>query len=151
MEHDDAVKRIAQIEFHLRYEQHWLADQALPTPGLGTWGTEELEDRATDLRYVLDLRWKKRKVGHAVEWFRERPRKTLEHRAWLAEALVENDTLHEARTILRDLDKRDVMPDGHGYATLARITQGDERIAALSKCRKRAVVKSICGAAPRTT
>jgi hypothetical protein len=151
LQHDDGVKRIAQIEFHLRYEQHWLADQALPANEMNV-DSAALQDRAVDLRYALDVRWKKRNIAYAVEWFRGRAsRKEPEKLAWLAEALIEDDAVSEARTILRDLDERDVMPDGRAYAALARITQGNEQLAALAKCRKRALVKSVCGPAPRTT
>jgi hypothetical protein len=148
LEHDDGVKRIAQIEFHLRYEQHWLADQAMPEDAM-SFDTAELEERAVELRFALDVRWQKQHISHAVEWFRDA--RSPERRAWLAEALIEVGHVDEARVILRDLEKRDLMPDGRAHAALARVTQGDEHRAALAKCRKRALVKSVCGAPPRTT
>jgi hypothetical protein len=153
LQRDDAVKRIAQIEFHLRYEQYWLAHQAIPIK-MGAFMNGRLEYRAWDARYLVDLRWLGAETADAVVWFRDRVREdaTPQHLAWLAEALaIDEATIPEARGILRGLDARDVIPDGRAYEVLARVTTGAEHVRALGMCRKRALVKSICGPAPRTT
>jgi len=150
---DDGVKRIAQIEFHMRYEQYWLAHQAIPIK-IGGFMDERLEDRVSDTVYLLDLRWHRTNAIEAVEWFRQRVHwsRSPQHLAWLAEALVATETgSAEAHGILRALEAKDVMPDARAYEVLSRVATGAERVRALQKCRTRAVVKAICGAAPRTT
>ncbi len=177
MEESDAVKRIAQVEFHLRYEQYWLADLAIPFNGTGRPGLIQLTDpkgqpgdhyggdryehdprlvaRLTDAHYLLDLRWRTDDTDlpmallHFAERFDRQP--SPKYAAWLAEAYATDDIhVSSALLLLRDLEKRDLMPDAHAYATLARLTTGHEHGNAATKCHLRAVVKSICPPLPIT-
>jgi hypothetical protein len=159
---DDMVKRIAQIEFHLRYEQYWLADQALPPVIEYIDGGEQpalpIKQRMQDAEALIKIRWHRevrrddyrayrRGADQAALWFYQRvwdEPTSPKLRAWLAEASEASEQPARALGILRDLDKRDLMPDAFAYATLAAVSYGEEWVAAREKCERRAEVKSIC-------
>lgn len=162
---DEAVKRIAQIEFHLRHEQYWLAHQAIPSvldfedPELSDHMiTRSIRIRMRDAEALLQLRWHRaerwqdlaayrRGANEAALWFFQRvwdDPDSPQLLAWLAEANEATGDTGRARDILRDLERRDLMPDAFAYATLASVSGGEEWAAARARCKLRAEVASIC-------
>jgi hypothetical protein len=110
---------------------------------------EQLVNRATDLSFLISLRThkiEKESLKYAVEHFENRAKKNkdVKFKAWLAEAYEAAGKTEQAMQILVDLKKKDLMPDAFAYATLARLSSGADRDAALESCKSRTKVKSIC-------
>lgn len=125
-----------------------------------------LEQRFRDAEALLELRFLPRErrdrdyqayvrdIGDATRHFFERVwdnPTSPKLRAWLAEASAAIGTWGHAETgksraleILRDLDRRDLMPDGNAWGVLVRLSHGEEWVAAREKCHARALVKSVC-------
>jgi hypothetical protein len=146
MEGDEAVKAIVQIEALIDAGNYSQARS-----GLGDgyhWMDRHLEARASDAEMVIAMRTAPRRVARsAVAYWSARSKqnpKNLKFRAWLAEAYSTVNKREQALAILTDLHKRDVMPDGFAYVTLAKLSDGPEVDAWLDTCRKRAKTKSIC-------
>ncbi len=161
----DAVRRIKAVEWLVERDQFWLADMMIPVGryggGLGyielTDGpkpshVEHIEDEfdvhLVDAQLLIDMRWRgaERDVSRAKQWFSERAERHQlpRFKAWLAEAYIRGDQAAAGLVILRDLEKRDLMPDAHAYAMLARVTDGAEQRSALARCQARAAAKSVC-------
>lgn len=111
----------------------------------------KLASRAHDVRKLVALRTRTAKtdVKSIVEHFKERVEKPatkgdVRFQAWLAEALEASGDEAGARTILADLKKRDLMPDGYAYLTLAKLSSGEERAIALAACEARMKTKAQC-------
>ncbi len=72
-------------------------------------------------------------------------------RARMAEALMRAQKSAAALAMLEDLERRDLMPDAHAFATLAALRgqRGDlpGRDRALARCELMAAAKRICGGA----
>jgi len=153
MEGDAAVKAIGQIEGYLDAGQYGRAREALDDVH---WMDTYTESRANDAAMVLALRTApKRAARTAVDYFAGRSKaapRNLRYKAWLAEAYATLNKREEALAILTDLHKRDLMPDGFAYLTLAKLSNGADVDTWLETCRARAKTKSICTiqmAAPR--
>jgi hypothetical protein len=111
----------------------------------------KLRARALDMRAIASLRIRTSKddltwiVDHFAERSESKDGKTnLRYRAWLAEALEATGKPDEARAILVDLSKRDLMPDELAYLTLAKVSKGTERYNAWKMCRTKARNKDAC-------
>jgi thioredoxin-like negative regulator of GroEL len=74
----------------------------------------------------------------------KKTQKDVRNRAWLAEAYILAGKPDEARTILVDLHKRDLMPDAYAYHALAKLSSGTERDEYYKACRTRAENKDLC-------
>ena len=109
---------------------------------------DEFDVHLVDAQHLIDMRWRGNEpdISHAKHWFAERAerRKLPRFKAWLAEAYIRGDQAAAGLVILRDLEKRDLMPDAHAYAMLARVTEGAEQRSAIAKCQARAAAKSVC-------
>ena len=148
LEGDNAVRTIAQIEGLLDAGQYGQARELLGTDDSVHWLDERVTGRVRDAEMVLALRTAPRRVAkHAVEYFAARSKsqpKNLRYQAWLAEAYATLNKREQALAILSDLHKRDLMPDGFAYVTLAKLSDGVHVDEWLDVCRTRAKVKSIC-------
>jgi hypothetical protein len=116
-----------------------------------TIGDTRLKLRAQDVVAVANLRVPKRKadVAKALKHFEARSasdagKKDVRFRAWLAEAYVAAGRKDDARAILVELDRRDLMPDEYAYLALAKVSSSGERFAAWQACRTRAQNKTVC-------
>lgn len=110
-----------------------------------------LRERTADVRAVVALRLRTSKddLGWVVEHFEARTgskagAKDVRLRAMLAEAYFATGKADDARTILADLLKRDLMPDEFAYATLAKLSSGTERYELWKTCRTKAKDKHVC-------
>ena len=107
-----------------------------------------LEERIRDLHAVIALRapLKKEITAWVLPHFRDRMKhlKDVRYQAWLAEAQLLHGSQTVALALITDLKKRDLMPDAYAYLTLAKLSIGEQREAALAACRTRAKAKSIC-------
>jgi hypothetical protein len=64
--------------------------------------------------------------------------------ARLAEGYLAAGKREEAKGLIEDLAKRDLIPDAHGYLTLAAVRDGKQRDEALGRCKTVAKKKTIC-------
>ena len=109
-----------------------------------------LRERTANVRAVVALRMRtKDDVTWVVDQFKARTEskdgaKDLRFRALLAEAYFATGKTDEARTILDDLNKRDLMPDEYAIATLAKLSKGTERYELWKACRTKAKNKDVC-------
>jgi len=110
-----------------------------------------LRERTVDVRAVVALRLRTSKddLTWVVNHFKARTEskagaKDIRFRAMLAEALFATGKTDEARTILTDLNKRDLMPDEYAYVTLAKLSSGTERYELWKTCRTKAKDKDVC-------
>jgi hypothetical protein len=146
MEGDAAVKAIVQIEALIDAGNYGQASSGLG--GGFHWMDQNIGARASDAEMVIAMRTAPRRVARsAVAYWSARTKqnpKNLRFRAWLAEAYSTIGKREEALAILTDLHKRDVMPDGFAYVTLAKLSDGPDVDDWLDTCRKRAKTKSIC-------
>lgn len=156
MEGDEAVKRIAEIEALLDAGQYGTASSLLGSNDSVHWLDERVTGRVADAEVLVALRTSPKRAGkNAIAYYTARSKaqpKNLRYQAWLAEAYATQNKREEALAILTDLHKRDLMPDGFGYLTLAKLSDGAEVDQWLEVCRKRAKTKSICAiqmAAPK--
>lgn len=143
---NEAVKYLAKVDRFLesglnRKAQYALEDHVFEEP--------RLQQRAADYKAVIAMRVasKPGKVSWVVRHFEARTKaspKDMRVRAWLGEAYAASGNLDGARKVLVDLETRDLMPDAHAYAALARVTTGGDRELALAECQKRAKAKAIC-------
>jgi len=117
-------------------------------------GSPALQLRVSDISMLASLRvspkrYAQRAIAHFTARVEHLP-KSPRHQAWLAEAYAAAGKRELALKILDDLQRRDLMPDGRAYLTLATIVvDNTARDAALDACRKRARLKSICTIRPR--
>lgn len=160
MTQNEATYRIAAVHAAMRLEQYWFANLMIPEGKFGQIGTIQIIERLRngeegldvtllDAQRVIDMRW-----GDPDDDDAEYLATYFEHRvghdkaprfiAWRAEALAIQGETDAAVEALRELERRDLMPDAHAYATLAAHTTGAEQLRAATKCRVRALVKSIC-------
>lgn len=145
-EGDEAVRAIVGVEADLDAGR---PAAALSTINGGHFLDERVHTRVNDATYLASLRLnpRGRTAYNAVNYFSERSKKdpkNVKLKAWLAESYVAASKVQQAKQILVELKERDLMPDGFAYLTLAKISDGAERTAALETCTKRAKVKSIC-------
>jgi Flp pilus assembly protein TadD len=143
---DEAVKLLAKAETFLERGKY---RAALGTLDGFAFDSPQLEARATDIQAVFAVRMKTRRsnVQWVVQHFKARSEarpKDMRLRARLAEAYEAAGKDDLAREILVDLNSRDLMPDAFAYRTLARVSSGDDRQAALTACGIKAKNKSIC-------
>jgi thioredoxin-like negative regulator of GroEL len=146
---EEAIKLMAEIESYLDKGQYrQAANKIHKTHAIYD---RRLMERATDARALIALRTRTAKddVTWTVDHFKKRSEakesaKDVRFRSWLAEAYAANGKIEPALEILTDLKKRDLMPDGFAFVTLAKLSSGADREAALEACTKRAKVKSIC-------
>ena len=110
-----------------------------------------LRERTADVRAVVALRMKTSKddVTWVVDHFKGRSEsktgaKDMRFRALLAQAYFATGKTDEARTILADLHKRDLMPDEYAIVTLAKLSTGTERYELWKTCRTKAKNKDVC-------
>jgi hypothetical protein len=146
---EEAIKLMAEIESYLDKGQYRQASGKMYKTR--AFRDQRLAARATDARALLALRTRTPKddVSWTVEHFKTRSEakdsaKDVRFRAWLAEAYAATGKIEPALEILTDLKKRDLMPDGFAFVTLAKLSSGADRDAAIDACIKRAKVKSIC-------
>jgi len=147
MEGDEAVRRLAQIESLIDTGQYVDASGLLGSDDSVHWLDERLTGRVNDARMVIALRTSRRSAASAVTYFSARSKaqpKNLRYQAWLAEGYANLNKREQALAILTDLHKRDLMPDGFAYVTLAKLSNGADVDQWLDVCRKRAKTKSIC-------
>ena len=149
MEGDEAVKALAQAESLIDAGAYGKAYEILGSRDGTHWLVDDrLHVRVNDARMVVALRTSPRQVAKgAIEYFNARSKaqpKNLRYRAWLAEAYATLNKREQALAILNDLHKRDLMPDGFGYVTLAKISPNAEVDGWLEVCRQRSKNKSIC-------
>ena len=111
----------------------------------------KLRERTVDVRAVVALRLRTTKddLTWVVDHFKARTEskageKDIRFRAMLAEAYFATGKTEEARTILADLNKRDLMPDEYAYVTLAKLSSGTERYELWRTCRTKAKNKDVC-------
>jgi hypothetical protein len=116
-----------------------------------TFSSARLRERTADVRAVVALRMKTSKddVTWVVDHFKARSEskagaKDVRFRALLAEAYFAAGKPDEARTILTDLHKRDLMPDEFAIVTLAKLSTGAERYDLWKACRTKAKNKDVC-------
>ena len=145
-EGDAAVRAIVQVEAEIDAGR---PGSALATINGGHFLDERVQMRVSDATYLASLRLnpRGRTAYNAVGYFSNRSKqdpKNVKLRAWLAESLADVGKAEQARQILVELRERDLMPDAYAYLTLAKISDGADRTAALETCTKRATVKSIC-------
>lgn len=150
LEGDEAVRAIVQVEGFLDAGQYGQARSILGR-GYGNdvhWLNQAVSGRVSDAEMVLALRTAPRRAAkNAVDYFAKRSKaqpKNLRYQAWLAEAYATLNKREQALAILTDLHKRDLMPDGFAYVTLAKLSDGVQVEEWLDVCRTRAKVKSIC-------
>lgn len=145
---NDYVRVLVQAETELDAGQYADVRQTL---GAIQFPTEALRDREMNILAILSLRSGDPKLDEhtLVSHFKARTeakqtRKDVRNRAWLAEAYIAAGKPDEARPILVDLHKRDLMPDAYAYHALAKISSGTERYEYYKACRTRAENKDIC-------
>lgn len=148
LEGDDAVRAIVQVEGFLDAGQYGQARSILGGSNDVHWMNEAVLGRVSDAEMVLALRTAPRRAAkNALDYFAKRSKaqpKNLRYQAWLAEAYATLNKREQALAILTDLHKRDLMPDGFAYVTLAKLSDGVKVDEWLDVCRTRAKVKSIC-------
>jgi hypothetical protein len=141
----DEVWLVQHAEKQLESGQYASAKKTL---GSYAFKDARLRERAKDVQIVVKLRTRKPAddlapvVTHLEA--RHKGKKDPRFAALLAEAYVATSKTDEARSILVDLHKRDLMPDEHGYLALAKLSTGAERYAAWKACRTKAKNKSMC-------
>lgn len=163
MTQDEATYRIAAVHAAMRLEQYWLADLMIPEGKFGRIGYIEITDRPRrdddgldltllDAQQVIEMRWGDPDDAADLETYSRRRLEDGKSRliAWLAEASALSGDADNAVALLRDLERRDLIPDAHAYATLAAHTSGAEQLRAAAKCRARALVETICPVVPST-
>jgi hypothetical protein len=151
MQHEEAIKMAIAIEQALEK-----ADYTAAVRVLDRWDSQKVQDqdvraRLQDASYLVELRTRMYEPSRAVpefvvKHFEVRAKaKDVRFKAWLAEAYEATGKTEEARKILEDLKRRDLMPDAFAYVTLARLTTvAADREAALASCKQRAKNKTIC-------
>jgi tetratricopeptide (TPR) repeat protein len=144
MHGDEAVRQLVRVEAYLDAGNYRAAKQALDV----YFHEDHLKARARDAEMVISLRIAPRRVAkRAIEYFAARSKaapNNVRYRAWLAEAYAVLNKREEALAILDELQRRDLMPDGFAWVTLAKLSDGPDVDAHLETCRKRAKTKSIC-------
>ncbi len=116
-----------------------------------SFSNARLRERTADVRAVVALRLRTSKddVTWVVDHFKGRSEskagaKDVRYQALLAEAYFAAGKPDEARTILSDLHKRDLMPDEYAIVTLAKLSKGAERYDLWKACRTKAKDKDVC-------
>ena len=107
----------------------------------------ELKHRVDDLYALISLRTSKVKDAWVLPHFVSRQKafkNDARYQAWLAEAQLAHGSSIEALRLINALRDKDLMPDGHAYVVLAKLSIDKQRAAALATCRTRADEKSIC-------
>jgi hypothetical protein len=145
-EGDAAVRAIVQVEADLAAGRPGVA---LSTISGGHFLDERVQVRVSDAQYLASLRLNPggRTARNAMTYFGDRAKrdpKNVKLKAWYAESLAAAGKVRDAKLILVELRERDLMPDAFAYLTLAKISDGAERTAALETCSRRAKVKDIC-------
>lgn len=141
-----ATAMLAKAERHLERGENAEAFRALDNKD---WARADHLQRALDLMTVVEIRMQvptdavKANVEHFEEAAKKRKR-DVRVRAWLAEAYAANAQPDAALKILLELKQKDLMPDAFAYLTLARVSSGADRDAALAECRTRAKNAAIC-------
>lgn len=153
MEKEEAVKKIARAQKAMDKGKYRRALRLLKADHYFVSGKQMR--KISLIKAVARLRLGK--TRSAERYFRRRLKKDADNPfllARLAEALStrKGDDAIEAWKILDDLEKRDLIPDAHGYAVLARLRKraSDEEgyARAVTACRKMAADVSICPEAP---
>ena len=126
----------------VRFDGALPVEREVPSYAQGTWIGRNDAERAANLEWAVDTLREIDKVKKSD------PASQTE----LAEALARVDSSRdEARTILEDLAKRDLVTSPEGYAALASLRQraGDDagRRAALERCRSMAHGGTVCDGA----
>ena len=144
---DDYVRMLVRAERQLEAGQYGRARRTLGNIKFPA----ALVEREMNIRVVLSLRSGDPKLDAdtLVSHFKARTeakktQKDVRNRAWLAEAYIAAGKPDEARPILVDLHKRDLMPDAYAYHALAKISSGRERYFYYKACQTRAEDKDIC-------
>lgn len=143
---NDYVKLAAKAEKLLESGQYAHALRKLKRVRMPT---AALRARADDVRAVARLRIAKKaaELEAVAKHFKARSASKpddVRFRAWLAEAYVSLGQHDAARRILAELHERDLMPDGHAYLALAKISTGTERYEFWKACRARVKDKRAC-------
>jgi hypothetical protein len=155
---EDDVRLVQRAEKFLENGMYHKAGKTLKG---WKFSNSRLRERTADVRAVVALRMKTSKddVTWVVDHFKARTEskngaKDMRFRALLAEAYFATGKADEARTILADLHKRDLMPDEYAIVTLAKLSTGTERYELWKACRIKAKNKEMCelpaGAVKRT-
>jgi len=146
--HNDDVRLVVRAEKLLESGAYRQAGKVLKG-----WRFKDtrLRERTLDVRAIVALRLRSSKddVAWVTDHFKARTEskageKDIRFRALLAEAYFATGKTDEARTILADLHKRDLMPDEYAYVTLAKLSSGTERYELWKACRTKAKNKDVC-------
>ena len=143
---NDYVKLVAKAEKLLERSQY---TSALRTLRHRRMPTAVLQTRADDVRAVASLRTARVKAAFdvAATYFEARSKSKpddVRFRAWLAEAYVGLGKTDAARAILAELHEKDLVPDGHAYLALAKLSTGTARYEFWKACRARVKDKRAC-------
>jgi hypothetical protein len=152
LEGDDAIKYLAKIEKLIDAGKYRQARAAMyHEVEYGDSASSRLAARDKDYRALLAIRdpRSKQRPTWTVKHFKARAatkagQKDVRLRAWLAEAYAATGYPELAREILLELRERDLMPDAFAYVTLAAVTTGEARAAALTACKTRTKHEAIC-------
>lgn len=145
---EDDVRLVQRAEKFLESGMYHKAGKTLKG---WKFSNARLRERTASVRAIVALRTKTSNddVTWVVDHFKARTEskdgaKDMRLRALLAEAYFATGKTDEARTILADLQKRDLMPDEYAIATLAKLSTGTERYELWKACRTKAKNKEIC-------
>ena len=147
METKDAQKRLALMERKLDEgkpkQAYLLIDEMVEV------SDRALGERIGLVRSVARLRMGQKNALSSITWYYEHKKDDPYRIARYSEALLANGKeLPEAQQLLDDLEKRDLMPDAEGWATLAQLRDkaGDAagRDRATDRCKKIAKRPEVC-------
>jgi predicted Zn-dependent protease len=150
MEHDEAVKKVARAQKAMDKGKYRKVLRLLRADHYDFVGAHLLR-RIRTLQAVARLRTGRTKSAERT--LRNLLKKDKDNpflRTRLAEAMAGRKGMDaiEAWKILNKLEKEDLIPDAHGYATLAvlrhRANDSKGRDRAITRCRAMAKDKSIC-------
>jgi len=119
----------------------------------GSYGDGDLGRRVEDMRAVIAMRTHKKNeiTAWVLPHFRDRMKHNkgeVRYQAWLAEAQLRYGSQTVALALIKELERKDLMPDAFAYLTLAKLNIGAQRESALAACRTREKkdesTKSIC-------
>ncbi|HEU0030735.1 MAG TPA: hypothetical protein VFQ53_08880 [Kofleriaceae bacterium] len=154
---DEAIRLVARAEKALEAGQLTRAGSLL---GRTRIRDDKLAARAMDVRKLVWMRTRTHRVDETngpimVAYFKRRVAEVgqadVRFQAWLAEAYVAAGDDAAARAILVDLKRRDLMPDGYAYLTLAALGDGEDRAVALRACEARVRHTSACALPGKVT
>jgi predicted Zn-dependent protease len=139
---DAAVKRVKQAEKLLEREKYKEA-AAKVSPYEYEFTDEALQRRAMLVYAVASVRRGMNRTDELADLRTADPDSTV-IQARYAEALARFGDPEQASELIEDLVARDLVPDAHGWVTVAQVRTGEGRDEALAKCRAIAKKKSIC-------